>query len=47
VLVGVAVDLRQTVEKIDDDTFELRNEERLADGSWHPLDRYRYRRADG
>lgn len=37
--------LRQTFTRIGPDEFELFNEQRLADGQFHAVDRYVYRRA--
>lgn len=43
-VLGEVVTLRQTVEKRGADEFVLLNEEKLPDGTWLPLDQYRYRR---
>lgn len=43
-ILGVPVDLRQTLTRRGDDEYFILNEERLADGRWVALDEYAYRR---
>lgn len=42
---GEVFRIRQTFSRLGADEFELFNEQLLADGKFHPVDRYRYRRA--
>ena len=41
-ILGERATLRQTMQKISDREYRLRNEELLADGSWVPVDEYHY-----
>lgn len=44
VIVGEPVRLRQTVLRVDDDRYDVLNEEPGADGGWHEVDHYQFRR---
>jgi hypothetical protein len=43
-IMGEIATLRQTMEKISDREYRVLNEEHLADGSWVPVDEYRYKK---
>ena len=43
-ILGETATLRQTIEKISDREYRLLNEEHLSDGSWVPVDEYRYKK---
>lgn len=45
IIVGEPTMLRQTVEKVSDNGYDVINEEQMPDGSWIVLDRYEYRRS--
>jgi hypothetical protein len=44
IIVGERVPLRQVLEKVSDREYTIRNEERLASGSWALVDEYVYRK---
>jgi hypothetical protein len=39
-IMGISIHMRQTITKAKPSEFEILNEERIADGTWVPIDHY-------